>query len=129
RTRELHIPQPARVAAGRQRAGDGALPAPDGPDRRTVGRTMARILVAEDEQTVRELMTRALAQDGHDVEAVPDGATALEKLAAAEPFELLLSDIHMPVMDGIALAMSAARDYPQVAIVLMTGYAGERDRA
>lgn len=90
---------------------------------------MARILVAEDEQTVRELVTRALAQDGHDVEAVPDGAAALEKLAAAEPFELLLSDIRMPVMDGIALAMSAARDYPQVAIVLMTGYAGERDRA
>lgn len=90
---------------------------------------MARILVAEDEQTVRELVTRALVQDGHDVEAVPDGAAALEKLAAAEPFELLLSDIRMPVMDGIALAMSAARDYPQVAIVLMTGYAGERDRA
>ena len=90
---------------------------------------MARILVAEDEQTVRELVTRALTQDGHEVEAVPDGAAALEKLAAAEPFELLLSDIRMPVMDGIALALSAARDFPQVAIVLMTGYAGERDRA
>ena len=90
---------------------------------------MARILVAEDEQTVRELVTRALTQDGHEVEAVPDGAAALEKLAAAEPFELLLSDIRMPVMDGIALALSAARDFPQVAIILMTGYAGERDRA
>jgi len=90
---------------------------------------MARILVAEDEQTVRELVTRALTQDGHEVEAVPDGAAALEKLAASEPFELLLSDIRMPVMDGIALALSAARDFPQVAIVLMTGYAGERDRA
>jgi two-component system, cell cycle response regulator CpdR len=90
---------------------------------------MARILVAEDEETVRELVTRALTQDGHEVEAVPDGAAALEKLAAAEPFELLLSDIRMPVMDGIALALSAARDFPQVAIILMTGYAGERDRA
>jgi CheY-like chemotaxis protein len=90
---------------------------------------MARILVAEDEQTVRELVTRALTQDGHVVEAVPDGAAALEKLAVADPFELLLSDIRMPIMDGIALAMSAARDFPQVAIVLMTGYAGERDRA
>src|SRR5690606_16749809 len=108
---------------------DGAFHAPDGPDRRAVGKTMARILVAEDEQTVRELVTRALTQDGHEVEAVPDGAAALERLAAAEPFELLLSDIRMPVMDGIALALSAARDFPQVAIILMTGYAGERDRA
>lgn len=90
---------------------------------------MARILVAEDEETVRELVTRALTQDGHEVEAVADGAAALEKLAASEPFELLLSDIRMPVMDGIALALSAARDFPRVAIVLMTGYAGERDRA
>ena len=90
---------------------------------------MARILVAEDEETVRELVTRALTQDGHEVEAVADGAAALEKLAASEPFELLLSDIRMPVMDGIALALSAARDFPRVTIVLMTGYAGERDRA
>ena len=82
---------------------------------------MARILVAEDEETVRELVTRALTQDGHEVEAVADGAAALEKLAASEPFELLLSDIRMPVMDGIALALSAARDFPRVAIVLMTG--------
>ena len=90
---------------------------------------MARILVAEDEETVRELVTRALTQDGHEVEAVAEGAAALEKLAASEPFELLLSDIRMPVMDGIALALSAARDFPRVTIVLMTGYAGERDRA
>jgi CheY-like chemotaxis protein len=90
---------------------------------------MARILVAEDEQTVRELVQRALTQDGHEVEVAADGALALEKLASAEPFDLLLSDIRMPVMDGIALALTVARDFPKLAIVLMTGYAGERDRA
>jgi two-component system, cell cycle response regulator CpdR len=90
---------------------------------------MARVLVAEDEQTVRDLVSRALTQDGHEVETAPDGAAALEVLAASRPFDLLLSDIRMPIMDGIALALAAARDYPQVAIVLMTGYAGERDRA
>jgi two-component system cell cycle response regulator CpdR len=90
---------------------------------------MARILVAEDEQTVRELVQRALTQDGHEVEVAADGALALEKLASAEPFDLLLSDIRMPVMDGIALALNVARDFPKLAIVLMTGYAGERDRA
>lgn len=90
---------------------------------------MARILVAEDEQPVRELLARALVQDGHEVEVAADGAAALERLAEAPAFDLLLSDIRMPVMDGIALALAAARDHPRLAIVLMTGYAGERDRA
>ena len=90
---------------------------------------MARVLIAEDEQPVRELLLRALAQDGHEVEAAPDGAAALERLSGTKTFDLLLSDIRMPIMDGIALALAAARDHPDLAIVLMTGYAGERDRA
>ena len=90
---------------------------------------MARILVAEDEQPVRELLVRALTQDGHEVATAPDGATALEQLANQPPFELLLTDIRMPVMDGIALALTVARDYPDIELVLMTGYAGERERA
>jgi two-component system, cell cycle response regulator CpdR len=90
---------------------------------------MARILIAEDEQPVRDLLTRALTMDGHEVESAPDGAAALDQIAAAGPFDLLLTDIRMPVMDGIALALSAARDDPNLAIVLMTGYAGERERA
>jgi two-component system cell cycle response regulator CpdR len=90
---------------------------------------MARVLVAEDEQPVRELVARALIQDGHKVEVAPDGATALDLLNGPEPFDLLLSDIRMPIMDGIALALAASRDHPKLPIVLMTGYAGERDRA
>jgi CheY-like chemotaxis protein len=90
---------------------------------------MARVLVAEDEQPVRELVARALTQDGYEVEVACDGAAALELLGAGEPFDLLLSDIRMPIMDGVALALAAARDHPQLSIVLMTGYAGERDRA
>jgi len=89
---------------------------------------MARVLIAEDEEPVRQLLARALAMDGHEVEAAPDGAAALERLAAG-PFDLLLTDIRMPIMDGIALALAAARDYPALSIVLMTGYAGERERA
>lgn len=89
---------------------------------------MARILVAEDEQPVRELVARALTQDGHSVDVASDGADALERLGA-ESFDLLLSDIRMPIMDGIALALAAKRDRPQMPIVLMTGYAGERERA
>ena len=49
--------------------------------------------------------------------------------ARRERFDLLLTDIRMPIMDGIALALSAARDYPALTILLMTGYADQRERA
>ena len=91
---------------------------------------MARILVAEDEDEIRCLVARALSLDGHEVVTANDGAAALDLLArATEAFELLLTDIRMPVMDGIALALAASRDHPRLAILLMTGYADQRDRA
>ena len=91
---------------------------------------MPRILIAEDEEGLRNLVHRALAEAGHDVVAAADGAEALDLLTRARGnFELLLADIKMPVMDGIALAPAAARDYPDLAILLMTGYADQRERA
>jgi two-component system cell cycle response regulator CpdR len=91
---------------------------------------MARILIAEDEEGIRSLVARALAQDGHAVTTASDGAEALDVLAREQgAFELLLTDIRMPIMDGIALALAAARDHPKVAILLMTGYADQRERA
>jgi two-component system cell cycle response regulator CpdR len=91
---------------------------------------MARIVVAEDEEGLRGFVVRALALDGHDVTAAADGGEALELIAQHEGrFDLLLADIRMPVMDGIALALAAARDYPEMTILLMTGYADQRERA
>jgi two-component system, cell cycle response regulator CpdR len=91
---------------------------------------VAHILLAEDEDGLRSLVARALIQDGHAVEAAPDGAAALDKLADPPgKFELLLTDIRMPVMDGIALALAAARDQPDLTILLMTGFADQRERA
>jgi two-component system, cell cycle response regulator CpdR len=91
---------------------------------------VAHILLAEDEDGLRSLVTRALIQDGHAVEAAPDGAAALDKLTDQPgKFELLLTDIRMPVMDGIALALAAARDQPDLTILLMTGFADQRERA
>jgi CheY-like chemotaxis protein len=91
---------------------------------------MARILIAEDEEGVRSLVARALALDGHDVVTASDGAEALDALSREQgAFQLLLTDIRMPIMDGIALALAAARDHPQVTILLMTGYADQRERA
>ena len=91
---------------------------------------VARILIAEDEIAVRALVTRALTQDGHDVVAAADGSEALEAFThAKKPFNLLLTDIKMPMMDGIALALAVARDDPELPILLMTGFADQRERA
>ena len=91
---------------------------------------MARILLAEDEESVRQLVARALTQDGHEVVATVDGAEAFDALRReGGRFDLLLTDIKMPVMDGLALALAAARDHPNLPIVLMTGYAYQRERA
>ena len=91
---------------------------------------VARILIAEDEEAIRTLVARALVQDGHEVMTAADGADALDVLAREKgAFELLLTDIRMPVMDGIALALATARDHPAVTILLMTAYADQRERA
>jgi two-component system cell cycle response regulator CpdR len=94
------------------------------------GDGMARILIAEDEEGVRTAVARALAMDGHDIVTRPDGAAALDALTQDQlGFDLLLTDIKMPIMDGIALALAAARDHPDLIILLMTGYADQRERA
>lgn len=92
---------------------------------------MARILLAEDDDSVRAFVRRALEMDGHAVRAVEDGSEALEVIAEepSDAFDLLVSDIKMPVMDGIALALNVARDRPDLPILLMTGYADQRERA
>jgi two-component system, cell cycle response regulator CpdR len=91
---------------------------------------MARILIAEDEEALCALCARALATDGHDVRTAADGAEALDILTREQgQFDLLLTDVRMPLMDGIALALAAARDFPSVSVLLMTGYADQRERA
>jgi two-component system cell cycle response regulator CpdR len=91
---------------------------------------MARILIADDEESMRQLVARAIAMDGHETTTAQDGAEALEILVRNNgAYDLLLTDIKMPVMDGIALALAAARDYPRLTILLMTGFADQRERA
>jgi DNA-binding response OmpR family regulator len=91
---------------------------------------VARILVAEDDDNVRAFVVQALKLSGHDVTGAEDGGLALEILQEEKgAFDLLLSDIKMPIMDGIALALSCGADYPDVTILLMTGFADQRERA
>jgi CheY-like chemotaxis protein len=89
---------------------------------------MASILVAEDDQAVRDFVSRALAYYGHSVTSVPDGSAALAALAERR-FDLMLTDIVMPGLDCVALAAQATKRDPAMPVLMMTGFASEGQRA
>ena len=91
---------------------------------------MASILIAEDEEPLRAFVSRGLQLDGHVIDAAQDGAEALDMLMTpGSHYDLLLTDIRMPMMDGIELALAASRERPAMPILLMTGFADQRERA
>ena len=83
---------------------------------------MARILLAEDDTSMREYLQRALQRVGYEVAAVGCGTEALP-LLERERFDLLLTDIVMPEMDGIELAQKAATIAPEMRVMFITGFA------
>ena len=80
-----------------------------------------RILLAEDDESLRGFLARALERAGYEVVACPDGETAVEALD--QPFHVLLTDIVMPGMDGIEVARIAAARQPSLRIMFITGFA------
>ncbi|MEM6858191.1 MAG: response regulator [Pseudomonadota bacterium] len=87
-----------------------------------------RILLAEDEEAMRAYLARALSNAGYRVETVDRGTDALP-LLEAEEFDLLLSDIVMPEMDGIELAQRCAEISPRTKVMFITGFAAVSLRA
>ncbi len=83
---------------------------------------MRRILLAEDDESMRGFLERALTRAGYDVVSYNNGADALERLKE-EAFCLLLTDIVMPRMDGIELARHASELDPDLKIMFITGFA------
>jgi two-component system cell cycle response regulator CpdR len=83
---------------------------------------MAHILLAEDDESLRKFLAQALVRAGHDVSDFGDGSEAWERLKAG-PFDLLLTDIVMPGMDGIELAKRAAELNAALKIMFITGFA------
>ena len=83
---------------------------------------MIRILLAEDDDSMRVYLARALERTGYHVVAVDNGLAALP-LLESEPFDLLLTDIVMPEMDGIELAQKAAGIAPDIRVMFITGFA------
>jgi len=83
---------------------------------------MVRILLAEDDDSMRVYLKRALERTGYAVTAVDRGTEAL-KLLQDESYDLLLTDIVMPELDGIELAQRASAIYPMMRVMFITGFA------
>ncbi|KAA5803930.1 response regulator [Alkalicaulis satelles] len=85
---------------------------------------MARILLAEDDDSMRDFLAKALERAGHEVDSVADGEEGLTALGEAPGgYDLLLTDIVMPGVDGIELARRAAEIDPRLKIMFITGFA------
>jgi two-component system, cell cycle response regulator CpdR len=83
---------------------------------------MAKIILSEDDEDMRRFLARALERAGHQVTSFAEGASAFEEIKQAD-FDLLLTDIVMPEMDGIELARRAAELDPSLKIMFITGFA------
>ena len=81
---------------------------------------MAKILVVDDEEVIRNICLRVLAQASHDVTQAEDGQSALNKMAEQD-FDLFLIDVKMPGIDGIAVANAVRERWPRAPIIIMSG--------
>src|SRR5687768_16849127 len=83
---------------------------------------MARILVVDDQDMMRDSLAATLAREGHEVVAATDGPTAITRLTQGR-FDLLISDLKMPKMTGIELLTEAKKIRPEMPVVVMTAFA------
>ena len=91
---------------------------------------MARILLADDDAAVRDLVKRALISEGHNVHVTQDGLEALDYLTMHPvDIDVLVTDVDMPGLDGLSLAEKALQLKPKLGIVLMSGFSDQLDRA
>ena len=83
-----------------------------------------RVLVVDDEESIRHLLDQTLSLAEYDVRTVADGSAGLDQLRLA-PFDLLIADLRMPGMDGLTLIREARRLYPALPVIIITGHSSE----
>jgi excisionase family DNA binding protein len=83
-----------------------------------------RVLIVDDEATIRDLLSKTLALAEYDVDLAPDGRTALERLRII-PYDLLITDLKMPGVDGLAVIREARRLKTDIPVIIITGFSTE----
>ena len=107
----------------RLRGGVRAAAAP-APARPATGATRPRILVVDDEASIRDLLAKTLALAEYDVDVAPDGRSALERMRMY-PYDLLIADLKMPGMDGLTVIREAKRYKDDLPVIIITGFSTE----
>jgi len=120
----LESRQPGGQTASATGPGAATTPAAPRAAERPAAGAIPRILVADDEEAIRELLAKTLALAEYDVRTVPDGQSAID-LLRAERFQLLITDLRMPGVDGLAVIREARRLSPDLPVVIITGYSSE----
>src|SRR3989442_13766521 len=100
--------------------GGGPRPAPAPMPRPVPGTTRPRILVVDDEASIRDLLAKTLALAEYDVDVAPDGRSALDRMRLY-PYDLLIADLKMPGMDGLAVIREAKRYKADLPVIIITG--------
>jgi len=100
-----------------------ATPAPTQP-RASASALRPRVLVVDDEASIRDLLSKTLALAEYDVDAAPDGRSALERMRMY-PYDLLIADLKMPGMDGLTVIKEARRYKSDLPVIIITGYSTE----
>lgn len=102
----------------------GVGTAPPGARKGTSPQAHPRVLVADDEASIRELLSKTLALAEYDVDLAQDGRSALERVRTTE-YDLLITDLKMPGVDGLSVIREARRFRPELPIIIITGFSTE----
>ena len=107
-----------------QRPRGGARAATATPVRPAAGVTRPRVLVVDDEASIRDLLAKTLALAEYDVDVAADGRSALERMRMS-PYDLLIADLRMPGMDGLTVIREAKRYKADLPVLIITGFSTE----